>query len=107
MGGCFQDGVATLSCIPAIFSNVVKGFLLFAGTIAVIFIIYGGIRFITSGGDPKNVAGARQILTYAIAGLIIVLLSFAIVYLIGYLTNSTSCLETISKSPGDFLKGCQ
>jgi type IV secretion system pilin len=98
-GGCVQneDGaqVASLQCIPVVFSNLVNAALIFVGSVAVILLIYAGIRLITSGGDPKQVQAARQIITYAIIGLVIVLLSFAIIYVIAYLTNAP-CIEKFS-----------
>src|SRR2546430_1839836 len=102
-GSCLYHGgdpklgdTATLDCIPIVFLNIVQGFLMFAGAIAVLMFIYAGIRFVTSGGDAKRVAGARQILTYAIVGLVVVILSFAIVYFVGYITGATSCLNAIA-----------
>lgn len=47
--------------------------------LAVIFIIFSGIQFITSGGDSEKLAEARKRLIYSIIGLVIVLLAFVIV----------------------------
>ncbi len=44
----------------------------------IIFVIWSGITWITSGGDSAKVAKARQILVAAIVGLAIMLLAFAI-----------------------------
>lgn len=95
-GGCLEDGVATLRCLPVVFNNVISAFLLFTGAVALFFIIYSGIRLVTSGGDPKQVEGARKIMNYAIIGAIIVLMSFAIIKFIGYITKSTDCIEGIN-----------
>ncbi len=97
--GCIDPStnVATLQCIPIVFSNIVNAALIFVGSVAVILIVYAGIRLITSGGDPKAVQGARQIITYAILGLVLVLSSFAIIFLISYLTGA-KCIETLSFS---------
>src|SRR5437868_1659455 len=94
-GTCVENGVATLRCIPVVFHNVITAALMFVGAIALFFIIYAGIRFVTSGGDPKNVAAARQIMTYAIIGLILVLCSFAIIFFIGFLTKTTNCITNL------------
>lgn len=104
-GSCVDaSGVATLKCLPVIFQNVVSAFLMFVGAVALFLIIYSGIRLVTSGGDPKQVEAARKIMTYAIIGAVIVLLSFAIIYFIGYITGSTDCITNIeSISEG----GCQ
>lgn len=84
--------VATLQCIPIVFKNLISIALIFAGIVAVFFIIYSGIRFISSGGDPKQVDAARQTLTWAIVGLVLILLSFLIVNVIATITGTT-CLQ--------------
>ncbi len=82
-----QTKIATLRCIPIVFGNIVSAALAFVGAVSVILIVYAGIRFITSGGDPKQVAAAQKIITYALIGLVIVLCSFAIIYFISYATG--------------------
>lgn len=47
--------------------------------LALIFIIYSGIQWITSGGDEKKIEAARGRLVYSIIGLVILLSSFLIV----------------------------
>lgn len=86
--GCVVNGVATLNCIPAVFQNAVKAALIFASAAAVFFIIFSGIKFITSGGDPKKIESARHTIMYAILGLLIILLSFLIINLIGFVTGA-------------------
>lgn len=49
------------------------------GIISVIMLIYGGIRYITSGGDSKKVTDAKNTVLYAIIGLVIAILAYAIV----------------------------
>lgn len=86
MGGwsCeIQGDVPTLSCIGEVVVRVVNALLLFAGAIALGFIIWGGIRFILSSGDPKALGSAKNTLTFAIAGLILILTSFAIINFLG------------------------
>lgn len=91
-GNCVEQGVATLRCIPVVFNNLVAAALVFVGITAAFFIAYSGIQFITSGGDPKKVEGARKIMTWAIVGLVIVLLSFAIINIIAYVTGTENCI---------------
>lgn len=49
------------------------------GIIAVVMIIIGGIKYITSGGDSGNVTSAKNTILYAIIGLVVVALSQVIV----------------------------
>jgi len=98
--------IATLRCIPIVFKNVISAALMLVGVVAVALIIYSGISFVTSGGDPKKVEGARRILTFAIIGLVIVLSSFGILFFIGYVTDSTTCITSFS-DVDKFLTGCE
>ncbi len=50
--------------------------------IAVVFLIYGGIKWILSGGDSKQVEGARSHIVAAIVGLIIVVGAFVILNIV-------------------------
>ena len=49
------------------------------GIIAVIVIIVGGIKFITADGDASKVKGARETIMYAVIGLVVAMMSYAIV----------------------------
>lgn len=87
--------IATLRCLPVVFGNVVYAGLIFVGTVAAFLLIYAGIRFVTSGGDQKKVAQARQIITYALIGLVLVLSSFLIIALVSY-TTGAECVRTFA-----------
>ena len=63
----------------ALARTIVNFFLYFLGFIATVMIIYGGVLYVTSAGNDENVQKAKKILMYAITGIIIILLSFAIV----------------------------
>jgi heme/copper-type cytochrome/quinol oxidase subunit 2 len=84
---CVEGDVATLKCIPIVISNIVNATLVFAGVVALVLIIYSGIRYITSRGDQTALDSAKKTLTWAIVGLIIIFLSFFIVNLISSLTG--------------------
>ena len=63
----------------SIFTKVVNVLLFLIGAISVIMLIYGGIRYTTSGGNSANVTAAKNTILYAIIGLIIAFLAFAVV----------------------------
>jgi hypothetical protein len=50
-----------------------------AGVAAVIMVIVGGIRYITSGGDSNNISSAKNTVIYALIGLVVALLARTIV----------------------------
>lgn len=79
--GCAQGNgtPATLFGTGSIFTLVVNVLLFIIGAIAVIMLIWGGIRYTTSAGNAANVTAAKNTIMYAIIGLIIAFLAFAIV----------------------------
>lgn len=56
--------------------------LLVAFVLSFIFLLIGGIKWITSGGDEKGVASARNTITAALIGLVVVLMAFALIKLV-------------------------
>ena len=60
--------------------RTISDILLFVlGAIAVIVIIIGGIRYATSGGDSGQVKSAKDTILYAVIGLVVAILAYAIV----------------------------
>lgn len=59
--------------------NIINGIIFVIGIVAVIFIIYGGIQYMTSAGDPSKTQKAKHTIMYAVIGLVIVALAYAIV----------------------------
>lgn len=59
--------------------TVVNVLLFILGAIAVIVIIIGGIRYTTSNGDPGQTKAAKDTILYAVVGLIVAILAYAIV----------------------------
>lgn len=62
-----------------VFKQITNVVLYIVGVIAVIMLIIGGIKYVVSGGDAKKVTDAKNTVLYAIIGLIIAFLAFAIV----------------------------
>lgn len=90
-----EDGVASINCVPVVVKIIINDALIFLGTVAVIMILYAGYKFVTSRGDTKQVESARKIITYAIIGMIIVLLSFFILNFLSTITGD-ACLNQLS-----------
>ncbi len=65
---------------------VVNYLISMAGLVAILFIVWGGFRMLTSAGDPARIKDAKSTIWNAILGMIIVLLSYIIVgYVAGIL----------------------
>ncbi|MEA2098260.1 MAG: kelch repeat-containing protein [Patescibacteria group bacterium] len=52
------------------------------GKLVLLFLIYGGVRYITSSADPQKHESARKIIAYSILGLIFILVSYAMIFAI-------------------------
>src|SRR3989344_941659 len=70
-----------------VISAVVGILLLIAAILAFLYLILGGIQWITSGGDKTGMEAARNKITAAIVGLIIVAAAWAIMLLVGQFIN--------------------
>ncbi len=58
--------------------NVVQWALGFLGLIAVVMIIYGGFTWMTAAGNEERLALAKKVIKYAIGGLLVILLAWAL-----------------------------
>jgi hypothetical protein len=77
---CSDVGDTGAGSLQAVAKKVVNIFSIIVGIVAVIFVIYGGFRYITSGGDSSSVGNAKNTLIYALVGLVIVALAQLIVH---------------------------
>jgi len=75
-GKDLKSGVKNLASI------VTTDFSIVVGAISVIMIIYAGFKYITSGGSNENTNSARNILMYAVIGLVIAVIAQLIVHLV-------------------------
>ena len=73
-----------------IVASVTKLISYIVGAVAVLVIIFAGFRFITSGGSNENTNSARNILMYAVIGLVIAVIAQLIVHLV---INSASSIK--------------
>ncbi|HEX7963765.1 MAG TPA: pilin [Candidatus Saccharimonadales bacterium] len=65
--------------IQDIVTLIVNIFSVIVGIVAVIMIVVGGFKYITSGGDSGNITSAKNTIVYAVIGLVIVALAQFIV----------------------------
>ncbi|NTW61729.1 hypothetical protein HGB24_03550 [Candidatus Saccharibacteria bacterium] len=63
-------------------NTVVDVMLFFIGTVSVVTIIVGGVRYVTSHGEPKAVETAKNTVFYAVIGVVVAVASYAIVHFV-------------------------
>ncbi len=69
----------TTETMQTYITKIVNGLLYVLGAVSVIVIIFAGVFYTTSVGDPKMVEKAKNTLMYAVIGLVVALLAYAIV----------------------------
>lgn len=74
-----RTGAENEGNLNAIIRNVVNILLFIIGFVSVIMIIIGGINYTLSQGDSGKVKSAKDTILYAVIGLVVALLAFAIV----------------------------
>lgn len=62
--------------------SALTGAFMIAGVIAVLFIIIGGFRYVTSQGNSDATKTAREMIIYSVVGLVIITMAFAIVQIV-------------------------
>jgi hypothetical protein len=70
---------AELVGTDGVFTKITNTVLYAVGIISVVMLIFGGLRYVISGGDSKKVTDAKNTIMYALIGLIISILAYAIV----------------------------
>ena len=71
-----------------IFQTITNVILYVLGAVSVLMLIYGGSRYTISGGDSAQVTAAKNTIMYAIVGVIVALLAYAIInFVIGELVG--------------------
>ncbi|MCK5332395.1 hypothetical protein KAJ41_00860 [Candidatus Parcubacteria bacterium] len=68
--------------IKDVLADTIKILLSWTGGIALLFLIIGGIIYITSGANPELQQKAKKAITYSVIGLMLILSSYAIIIVI-------------------------
>lgn len=101
--GGYDPGVTGKDVTPAaniltkIFSNTFGVFTLVGGLIFILYFILGGLSWLTSSGKPDQVEKAKKQMTDAVIGLIIVVASYGIAFIVG------SVLGVEILNPADYI----
>ena len=69
----------SLFATGGLFQKIANTLIFIVGAVAVIMLIIGGLRYVLSAGDSKNVTAAKDTILYAIVGIVVALLSFALI----------------------------
>lgn len=78
-GKCVDSNGNEVDPVGLNLQNVINILLFIAGIIAVIYIVIGGFRYVTSNGDSGSISKAKNTIMYALIGLVIAIMAYAIV----------------------------
>ena len=83
------DQATTLFGATGIFTTITNVMLFTVGAISVIMVVIGGLRYVISGGNSTNITTAKNTILYAVIGLVIAILAYAMInFVIGSLVPS-------------------
>lgn len=70
-------------------SSILGVVFLVIGGMATLFLLVGAVRYVTSGGDQKNIKQAKDTILYSIVGMVVSMIAFTIVqFTLGKLSGS-------------------
>lgn len=85
--------------IRIVVANIIKIFLSFLGTLATVYLFYGGYMYMTSAGNDQRMGNASKIMLYSALGLFVILASYSINSFI-YKTYQRSLEQTNNAATG-------
>ncbi len=77
--GSAKTGSDKSDTIPEVVKLITNILLFFIGAVAVIYIVIGGIKYVTSNGDSNHIKSAKDTIMYAVIGLVAAIAAYAIV----------------------------
>lgn len=78
----------TSNSVSDLISGVIDYVLLFIGGVLMLMIIWGGVQYITSGGDPEKTGKAKKTLMWAILAVILIVISYSVVVALNEVVNT-------------------
>ncbi len=82
-----EGDVPTIYGLEAMVANILNIIIGLAGVVLLLMLVGGGFGYLTSGGDKEKAAKAKNTLTYAVLGLLVILGAWLIIRLIEEFTG--------------------
>ena len=73
------DGIFKVELTNKTVQNVFNIVLALAGAVAVAFVVFGGVKYMLSQGEPQQTKQARDTILYAVIGIVVVAAAFFLV----------------------------
>lgn len=82
-----KAGLKLPSTLGGVIGSILPYVFGLAGILLLVYLVLGGLQLMTSKGDPKAVEAAKEKITNALIGFVIVLISIGVVALLGKVLN--------------------
>lgn len=79
---CSGNACNTNTDLQKTFGLIADTLIFIVGAVSVIMMILGGLRYVISNGDSKNITAAKDTILYAVIGLVVALASYAVVHFV-------------------------
>lgn len=76
------SGLAGTSDYKQLLVKVIDFLLELSGAVSVLFVLYGGFMYMTAGSNDDQVKKGKMAIQYALIGVVIITLSYAIVHVV-------------------------
>ena len=73
-----DSGLAVGTSVPTMVGNVIRIILGISGTAALIIVVMGGVKWMTSGGAEAKITSARKLMVSGAVGIVIIAAAYAI-----------------------------
>jgi uncharacterized membrane protein len=78
-GGCAAAAGTPLFGTGGTFTAIINLLIFIVGAVSILMVIIGGLRYVLSGGDSAGVKSAKDTILYAIIGVIVAAIAYALV----------------------------
>lgn len=93
--------------VPTLVGNALRVFLGIVGSLALAIFIYGGIMWMTSGGNPERIKKAQGTIVWSVLGLMVIFLSYVIVsMIISGISHESEIIEQQAEQRDACLEQC-
>lgn len=74
-----QNPLGSVTSVPQLIGNIIKTILTVVGALALGMFVYGGFTWLTSGGSSERIKKGKDILVWAVIGLVVIFASYTAV----------------------------
>jgi len=108
LGSSQLGGELITDSVPTVIGNIIRVFLGVVGSIALALLIYGGVIWMTAGGNPDRMKKAKGTIVWSILGLAIILGSYTIIStIISGLEHRSQTVREAREQRSTCLQDCQ